>query len=65
MCHNELGDDGAAPLFDLLYEEVGLSALDLQFNQLTEESSKKSLKILKVNRDLVILDLRNNQIGLF
>lgn len=62
LCHNDFGDKGAAPLFDLLYEDVGLSALDLQFTKITEYSGKRAIEALKVNRDLVILDLRNNTI---
>ncbi|KAJ3303230.1 hypothetical protein HDV03_004057 [Kappamyces sp. JEL0829] len=63
MCENELGDNGALPLFDLLLEEVGLSALDLQFNGLSEKSCEKALSVLEVNQDLVVLDLKNNDIG--
>lgn len=50
-------------LFDLLVEEVGLVGLDLQFNQITEGCGKKSITLLKTNRDLCILDLRNNELG--
>jgi hypothetical protein len=64
MCKNELGEKGAAPLFDLLYEEVGLAALDLEYCGLGKESARKALEVLKVNRDLVLLDLRNNEIGI-
>lgn len=62
LCHNELKDKGAIPLYDLLYEEVGLGALDLHHNQLTNKSGIKAIEVLKVNRDLVVLDLKGNDI---
>ena len=63
MCQNNLGDNGASPLFDLLFEEVGLAALDLQYNNLTNKTATKALQVLKVNRDLVVLDLKFNSIN--
>lgn len=64
LSNNNLKDAGASVLFDLLIEEVGLVGLDLQFNQITEECGKKSISLLKTNRDLCILDLRNNDLGI-
>jgi hypothetical protein len=62
ICSNDLGDEGCSPLFDLILEEVGLWAIDLQSNKLSNKSAKRALSIMKNNHDLVILDLRNNQV---
>jgi hypothetical protein len=62
ICSNDLGDEGCSPLFDLILEEVGLWAIDLQGNKLSNKSAKRALMIMKNNHDLVVLDLRNNQV---
>jgi Ran GTPase-activating protein (RanGAP) involved in mRNA processing and transport len=63
ICNNNLRDAGVTILFDLLIEQPGLIGLDLQFNSLTEVIGQKSILLLKANRELCILDLRNNLIG--
>ncbi len=48
---------------DLLSEEVGLVALDLQNNGITLEGAKMTLSMLKLNKEIQILDIRNNEFG--
>jgi hypothetical protein len=48
---------------DLLSEEVGLVALDLQDNGITREGAQMALDILELNKEIQILDLRNNEFG--
>jgi hypothetical protein len=48
---------------DLLSEEVGLIALDLQDNGITREGAQMALDILELNKEIQILDLRNNEFG--
>jgi hypothetical protein len=63
LCHNNLKDVGVSIIFDLLNEQPGLVGLDLQFNNLSQESGKMSISLLKNNRELCILDIRNNTVG--
>ena len=63
MCNNRLKDEGCDILLDLFREQVGLVAMDLQYNQLTDKSGKAVQNILGMNTSVVVLDLRNNDIG--
>ena len=62
LCKNKIGDYGCETLLDLVQEEVGLLALDLQMNGLTDKSGIIAKSVLKNNIEIVILDLRNNTI---
>ncbi|KAI8895083.1 hypothetical protein BC833DRAFT_180381 [Globomyces pollinis-pini] len=62
LCANEFGDQGCLPLLDLLNEEVGLKGLDLQLNQLTNETAKRAIDMMKNNNEIILLDFRNNHI---
>jgi Ran GTPase-activating protein (RanGAP) involved in mRNA processing and transport len=50
---------------DLLSEEVGLVALDLQDNGITLKGAEMALSMLELNKEIQILDIRNNEFGNF
>ena len=58
-----IGDEGIDILMDLLSEEVGLIAVDLQDNGITLSGANIALSILQLNKEIQILDLRNNPFG--
>ncbi|KAJ3013369.1 Centrosomal protein of 78 kDa [Thoreauomyces humboldtii] len=61
-CHNVFGDDGVHLIVEALVEEVGLLALDLQYNDVTDVGAGIVLQVLHLNRELRIVDLRNNSV---
>ncbi|TPX32515.1 hypothetical protein SmJEL517_g04389 [Synchytrium microbalum] len=62
LCCNFIGDEGCEFLADALREEIGLRALDLQFNEITTHGGRAFQQVLDFNKELVLLDLRNNLI---
>ncbi|KAI8924158.1 hypothetical protein BC831DRAFT_467086 [Entophlyctis helioformis] len=60
LCRNQIGDAGCEALLDLVREEVGLLALDIQMNNLTNRSGLLAKTVLQQNVEMVILDMRNN-----
>lgn len=50
---------------DLLSEQIGLIALDLQDNDITLNGAKMALSVLELNKEIQILDIRNNSFGKF
>ncbi|KAJ3323971.1 hypothetical protein HDV06_000947 [Boothiomyces sp. JEL0866] len=63
LCCNNFGDNGCVPIFELLFEEVGLKGLDLQSNNLTEKSGLFAYEMMRNNTEIILLDLRNNKIS--
>ncbi|TPX33062.1 hypothetical protein SeMB42_g07527 [Synchytrium endobioticum] len=59
---NLLGDEGCEFLADALRDELGLRALDLQFNDISDRGGRAFQQMLDFNRQLVLLDLRNNHL---
>ncbi|KAJ3274520.1 hypothetical protein HDV01_002648 [Terramyces sp. JEL0728] len=53
LCCNKFGDKGCVPLFELLFEEVGLK----------EKSGLFAHEMIKNNTEILLLDLRNNKIS--
>nr|KAJ3419959.1 Centrosomal protein of 78 kDa [Polyrhizophydium stewartii] len=62
LCRNSIGDAGCEALLDLVREEVGILALDLQMNGITDRSGMIACGVLSQNVEIVVLDLRNNPI---
>ncbi|EGF79227.1 hypothetical protein BATDEDRAFT_89893 [Batrachochytrium dendrobatidis JAM81] len=62
LCHNRIGDIGCEALLDLVREEVGLLALDMQFNELTTKSAVLAHTVLEQNIEMTVFDIRNNLI---
>ncbi|KAJ3331098.1 Centrosomal protein of 78 kDa [Blyttiomyces sp. JEL0837] len=60
LCCNDFGDEGIETLFDGLNEEMGLMALDLQFCDVSDAGARIIQQVLGLNRELVVVDLRNN-----
>ncbi|CAH0396989.1 unnamed protein product [Chilo suppressalis] len=61
LCGNpQLGDQGAAKLYDVLADDLWIKAVDLQNCGLTEQSADVALQMMNSNTTLVILDMRNN-----
>ncbi|KAJ3311491.1 hypothetical protein HDV04_003978 [Boothiomyces sp. JEL0838] len=63
LCCNNFGDKGCVPIFELLFEEVGLKGLDLQSNNLTEKSGIFAYEMMRNNTEIILVDLRNNKIS--
>ncbi|KAJ3059017.1 hypothetical protein HDU98_004957, partial [Podochytrium sp. JEL0797] len=62
LCCNSLGDTGLDILLDGLVEEIGMLAIDLQFNEITDAGGRIVEQVVRLNGELVIVDLRNNRI---
>ncbi|KAI8922001.1 hypothetical protein DFJ77DRAFT_6519 [Powellomyces hirtus] len=62
LCHNVLGDDGVHFLMEPLVEEIGLLALDLQYNDITTTGADIVHQVLHLNTELEIVDLRSNHV---
>ncbi|KAJ3180675.1 Centrosomal protein of 78 kDa [Geranomyces variabilis] len=62
LCHNVLGDDGVHFLMEALVEEIGLRALDLQYNDVSDSGARIVKDVLALNKELVIVDLRSNHV---
>ncbi|KAI9342591.1 hypothetical protein BDR26DRAFT_859221 [Obelidium mucronatum] len=62
LCCNSLGDNGLDILMDGLVEEIGMLAIDLQYNDITDAGGRIVEQVVRLNGELVIVDLRNNQI---
>ena len=60
---NQLGNQGLDYLIELLSEEIGLLGLDLQDNGIREDGARLALECLKMNKEIQVLDLRNNLFG--
>ncbi|KAJ3031564.1 UNVERIFIED_CONTAM: hypothetical protein HDU68_002662 [Siphonaria sp. JEL0065] len=56
------GDDGLDILMDGLVEEIGMLAIDLQYNDITDAGGRIVEQVVRLNGELVIVDLRNNRI---
>jgi hypothetical protein len=63
LCCNMMGDEGFRALLDVVKEEVGLLALDLQEIRITESSGIDALAALKENQEILIFDIRNNSLS--
>ncbi|KAJ3128457.1 Centrosomal protein of 78 kDa [Irineochytrium annulatum] len=62
LCGNAIGDVGLAALLACLEEEVGLAALDLQNCGITDAGGAAALEALGYNREVVVMDLRGNDV---
>ena len=62
---NSIGDEGVDILMDLLSEQVGLIALDLQNNNISINGAKMVLSMLELNEEIQIVDIRLNSFGIF
>ncbi|KAJ3392161.1 Centrosomal protein of 78 kDa [Entophlyctis sp. JEL0112] len=62
LCCNSLGDSGISAIMDGLTEEIGLLAVDLQFNDITDAGGRIVEQTVRANGELVIVDLRNNRL---
>ncbi|KNC98480.1 uncharacterized protein SPPG_09355 [Spizellomyces punctatus DAOM BR117] len=62
LSHNDLGDTGVHYLMESLVEEIGLLALDLQFNAITDVGARVVEQVLHLNKELVLVDLRSNSL---
>ncbi|KAJ3264222.1 Centrosomal protein of 78 kDa [Chytriomyces hyalinus] len=62
LCCNRLGDNGLDILLEGLVEEIGMLAIDLQYNEITDAGGRIAEQLVRINGELVILDLRNNRI---
>jgi hypothetical protein len=62
LCNNNIGDIGMNSLFEIITEDLGLEAVDVQFNSITNEGLKDIDYLIKLNKTLIIFDLRNNNI---
>ena len=50
-------------LIEMLGDDIGLLALDLQSNGITDNAMRACLGMLKENVEIQILDFRNNEIS--
>ncbi|KAJ3210072.1 Centrosomal protein of 78 kDa [Dinochytrium kinnereticum] len=62
LCCNRIGDLGCDAIMESLREEMGLLALDLQMNNITDVGGRIVDQILQINREVMIIDIRNNSI---
>ncbi|KAJ3238796.1 Centrosomal protein of 78 kDa [Chytriomyces hyalinus] len=62
LCCNRLGDNGLDILLEGLVEEIGMLAIDLQYNDITDAGGRIAEQLVRINGELVILDLRNNRL---
>ncbi|KAI8611742.1 hypothetical protein BC830DRAFT_634822 [Chytriomyces sp. MP71] len=62
LCCNLLGDMGLDILLDGLVEEIGMLAVDVQYNDITDAGGRIVEQLVRINGELVIVDLRNNRI---
>ncbi|KAI8827207.1 uncharacterized protein EV422DRAFT_594297 [Fimicolochytrium jonesii] len=62
LCHNQLGDNGVHYLMEALVEEIGLEALDLQFNGISGIGAGIVQQVLHLNKELKIVDLGSNDV---
>ena len=60
---NSIGDEGVDILTDLLAEEIGLIALDLQDNKISELGASMVERMLHLNKEIRIVDITNNLFG--
>ncbi|KAI8852208.1 hypothetical protein BC829DRAFT_430832 [Chytridium lagenaria] len=59
---NCIGDDGCTAIMESLREEMGLLALDLQMNGITDAGGRFVEQMVKINGEVMIVDIRNNKI---
>ncbi|KAI9197297.1 uncharacterized protein BJ171DRAFT_570855, partial [Polychytrium aggregatum] len=62
LCNNMIQDRGVDCLMESLREEIGLLALDLQFNNITAVGGRIVEQVLLLNQEIIIVDLRNNNV---
>ena len=65
LCCNVIGDEGLSFLLETIKEQNSLLGLDVQYNGITDASLADIRDVLKYNHRLLVLDLRNNLIGIF
>ncbi|CAF1274258.1 unnamed protein product [Adineta steineri] len=64
LCWNQIDDDGAKSLFDVLKDENRtLERLHLDLNKITDKSVESIMKMIKRNRTLTLVILTDNQIS--
>ncbi|KAJ3140818.1 hypothetical protein HK100_008989 [Physocladia obscura] len=62
LCCNNLGDKGLEILMEGLSEEIGILAIDAQYNDISDAGGRIVEQIVRLNGELVIVDLRNNNL---
>nr|XP_018916349.1 PREDICTED: uncharacterized protein LOC109043566 [Bemisia tabaci] len=61
--HNPIGDEGTLQLIDSLADDNFIKAVDLQDCRLTERIVPDLLELVEANNQLLVFDVRHNELG--